>query len=93
MPKHILLYKCFNWDPPNFIHLPLILNTDKSKLSKRQGDVNVDDFLNKGYLQDVIINFIALLGWNPKNDNEIFSISELIDNFSIKNNSFAQRSQ
>jgi glutamyl-tRNA synthetase len=84
LPKHILLYQSLGWSPPQFIHLPLLLNPDKSKLSKRQGDVDVDAFLNKGYLKEAIINFIALLGWHPNNDNEIFNSDELIDNFSIK---------
>ena len=84
LPKHVLLYEYFGWDLPKFIHLPLLLNSDKSKLSKRQGDVNVDDFLKKGYLKDAIINFIALLGWHPNNDIEIFSKKNLLKNFSIK---------
>jgi glutamyl/glutaminyl-tRNA synthetase len=63
--------------------LPLLLNPDKSKLSKRQGDVAVEDFVAKGYLPEVLINYTALLGWNPKNDQEIFSIEELIKQFSI----------
>jgi len=84
LPKHILLYQSFGWSPPQFIHLPLLLNPDKSKLSKRQGDVDVDAFLKKGYLKEAIINFIALLGWHPNNDNEIFNSDELINNFSIK---------
>ena len=84
LPKHILLYEYFGWDLPKFIHLPLLLNFDKSKLSKRQGDVNVDDFLIKGYMKDAIINFIALLGWHPDNDVEIFSIENLIKSFSVK---------
>ena len=84
LPKHILLYESFGWEPPKFIHLPLLLNPDQSKLSKRQGDVDVDAFIKKGYLKDVIINFIALLGWHPDNDNEIFDINQLIENFSVK---------
>ena len=84
-PIHILLYQYFNWELPVFIHLPLLLNPDKSKLSKRQGHVAVDDFLNDGYLADALINFIALLGWNPKTNDELFSIEELIDQFNIKN--------
>ncbi len=83
LPKHVLLYKYFGWNLPKFIHLPLLLNSDKSKLSKRQGDVNVDDFLKKGYLKEAIINFIALLGWHPSNDIEIFSKKNLLKNFSI----------
>ena len=84
LPKHILLYESFGWEPPKFIHLPLLLNPDQSKLSKRQGDVDVDAFIKKGYLKDAIINFIALLGWHPDNDNEIFDINQLIENFSVK---------
>jgi len=84
-PIHILLYKYFNWEAPIFIHLPLLLNPDKSKLSKRQGHVAVDDFLNEGYLSEALINFIALLGWNPKTNDELFSIEELISQFNIKN--------
>jgi glutamyl-tRNA synthetase len=80
-PKHLLLYKDFNWDPPKFAHLPLLLNKYRTKLSKRQGDVSVEDFLNKGYLKEAIINFVAFLGWNPKTDQEIFTINELIAEF------------
>ena len=84
-PVHVLLYKYFNWELPTFVHLPLLLNSDKSKLSKRQGHVAVEDFLNEGYLPNALINFVALLGWNPKNNDEIFSLSELIEKFNINN--------
>ena len=84
-PIHVLLYQYFNWELPVFIHLPLLLNPDKSKLSKRQGHVAVDDFLNEGYLADALINFIALLGWNPKTNDELFSIDQLINQFNINN--------
>jgi len=83
LPKHIILYNYFNWQLPKFMHLPLLLNPDKSKLSKRQGDVHVEDFLNKGYLIDAILNYVALLGWHPKNNNEIFSLKDLYKHFSI----------
>jgi len=83
-PKHILLYQAFGWRVPKFAHLPLLLNPDRSKLSKRQGDVAVEDFLAKGYLPEALINFIALLGWNPGTTQEIFSLKELIKNFSLK---------
>ncbi|HQY22082.1 MAG TPA: glutamate--tRNA ligase, partial [Ignavibacteria bacterium] len=65
VPKHILIYKALGWEVPAMVHVPLILNPDKSKLSKRQGDVAVEDFLKKGYLKEALINFIAMLGWNP----------------------------
>ena len=83
LPKHILLYNSLEFNLPHFIHLPLLLNPDHSKLSKRQGDVDVDKFIEKGYLKSAVLNFIALLGWHPDNDREIFNILDLIENFSI----------
>ncbi|MDD3807639.1 MAG: glutamate--tRNA ligase [Candidatus Marinimicrobia bacterium] len=83
LPKHLLLYDSFGWEPPRFAHLPLLLNPDKSKLSKRQGDVAVEEYLAKGYLPQALNNFLALLGWNPGTDQEIFSMEELIDLFSL----------
>ncbi len=83
-PKHILLYQFFGWKIPKFVHLPLLLNPDKSKLSKRQGDVAVEDYLEKGYLPETLINFVALLGWHPKNDREFFTLEELEKEFSLK---------
>jgi len=85
-PKHILLYESFNWDPPQFAHIPLLLNKDRSKLSKRQGDVSVEEYIKKGYQKEAIINFIAFLGWHPGGDeeNEIFNLEELIEHFSIE---------
>lgn len=84
LPKHILLYQAFGFTPPTFVHLPLLLNPDKSKLSKRQGDVAVEDYLSKGYLPAALINYIALLGWNPGTEQEVFSLNELIKNFSLE---------
>jgi len=82
-PKYIQLYQAFGWPVPEHAHFPLILNQDKSKLSKRQGDVAMEDYINKGYLPETMINFIALLGWNPGNDQEIFSLEELIKIFDL----------
>lgn len=82
-PKHILLYAMFGWPAPEFIHLPLILNPDRSKLSKRQGDVAVEDYIKQGYLPQAIINFVALLGWNPGTEQETFFLEELIDVFDL----------
>ena len=86
-PKHILLYEAFGWDAPEFAHLPLLLNPDRSKLSKRQGDVAVEDYLAKGYLPEALINFVALLGWNPGEGStqEIFSLDELTRRFDLSN--------
>ncbi len=83
-PKHILLYQAFGWEIPQFAHLPLLLNPDKSKLSKRQGDVAVEDYRSKGYLKEALVNFVALLGWNPGGEKEIFSLEELIKEFSLE---------
>ena len=84
VPKHLTLYKAFEWEAPEFAHIPLLLNSDKSKLSKRQGDVSVEDFFAKGYLPKALINFIALLGFNPKADQEIYTLEELVKFFDIK---------
>lgn len=84
LPKHILLYQAFAYPIPTFVHLPLLLNPDRSKLSKRQGDVAVEDYLQKGYLPQALINYCALLGWNPGGEKEIFSLSELTQLFSIE---------
>jgi len=83
-PKNILLYKAFGWQPPKFIHMPLALNKGGGKLSKRQGDVAVEDYRDKGYLPEALINFCVLLGWHPKGDNELFTLDELIKIFDYK---------
>ncbi len=83
-PKHILLYRAFGWELPRFAHLPLLLNPDRTKLSKRQGDVAVEDYRAKGFLPQALINFVALLGWNKGDDQEIFTREELIKYFSLE---------
>ena len=83
-PKHILLYQYFRWSQPAFAHLPLLLNPDRTKLSKRQGDVAVEDYRAKGYLRDAIVNFVAFLGWNPGDEREIFSMDDLIKEFTLE---------
>ncbi len=84
VPKHALLYDAFGWERPVFAHLPLLLNPDKSKLSKRQGDVAVEDYRAKGYLKDALINFVALLGWNAGDDKEFYYLDELVEKFSLE---------
>ncbi len=83
-PKQILIQKALNLFIPKYAHLPLILGTDKSKMSKRSGAVSVISYKDDGYLPEALINFIALLGWNPKNEREFFTIQELIKEFSIE---------
>jgi len=91
-PKNILLYQAFGWQSPKFIHLPLINNKTGGKLSKRQGDVAAEDYKNKGYLPEAIMNFISLLGWHPsvsdkmpkEKTDEILSLDEMIKYFDYK---------
>lgn len=83
-PKHILIYEALGWPKPEFAHLPLLLNPDRSKLSKRQGDIAVEDFLKKGYLPEALLNFVLLLGWNPGTDQEVFSLKEMVKVFDLE---------
>lgn len=83
-PKHVYLYEAFGWKAPTFVHLPNILNSDKKKLSKRQGDVAVEDFEKKGYLKEALVNYVALLGWSPEDNQEIFTMEELENVFSLE---------
>lgn len=82
-PKHIWLYECLGWNAPQWVHLPLILNPDRSKLSKRMNDVSVESYLQKGYLKEALLNFIALLGWHSADDRELYSLTELCESFSL----------
>lgn len=82
-PKHLFIYEALAWKPPSFAHLPLLLNADRTKLSKRQGDVGVEDYLAKGYLPEALVNFVALLGWNPTGDREIYTHDELAAAFDL----------
>jgi glutamyl-tRNA synthetase len=82
-PKYILLYKAIGWDAPEHIHLPHILGPSGKKLSKREGSVALGDFLKKGYLPEAILNYIALLGWNPGTEQEFFTKAGLIEKFDI----------
>lgn len=84
-PKYTLLYKAFGWEEPLYAHLPLIMKDAHNKLSKRNGDASYQDLCLKGFLPEAIINYIALLGWNPGTNQEIFSLEQLIDAFSLEN--------
>jgi len=83
-PRQILIQKALGFPQPVYAHLPLLLNPDRSKLSKRKGDVSVADYRNQGYLPEALINFIALLGWNPGTEKEIFTLPQLIKEFSLE---------
>lgn len=84
-PKHYLLQKVLGYTTPKYAHIPLTLNADGTKLSKRTGAVSVSDFKEQGYLPEALINFIVFLGWNPKSEREIFSLKELENEFKIEN--------
>lgn len=85
-PKHLFLYQALGWEPPKFGHLPLILNSDRSKMSKRKdGDrVWISSYRDQGYLPTAMVNFLALLGWHESGDREKYSLNELIQNFSLE---------
>ena len=82
-PKYTLLYKAFGWEEPIYVHLPLIMKDAHNKLSKRNGDASYQDLYNKGFLPQAITNYIALLGWNPGNDQELMSMDELVKLFDL----------
>ncbi|MBT4119579.1 MAG: glutamate--tRNA ligase [Candidatus Peribacter sp.] len=82
-PKHLLLFEYLGWQSPRYAHVPLLLNQGGGKLSKRQNDVAVGDYIDKGYLPEAVVNFIALLGWNPGTTQEMFTMKELVDTFSL----------
>ncbi len=82
-PKYNLMYDAFGWERPVYIHLPPIMKNAHEKLSKRNGDASYQDLVNKGYIKEAIINYIALLGWSPKSNQEKMSLQELEENFSL----------
>jgi glutamyl-tRNA synthetase len=83
-PRHVLLYAAFGWQPPQFAHLPMILGSDKSKLSKRHGATSINEYRDQGYLPEAMINFLTLLGWSLDDKTEIMTVAEIIKNFSIE---------
>ncbi len=82
-PKHVLLYQAFGWKLPHFAHLPLLRNQDKSKISKRKNPVAVEFYRREGYLPEALVNFLALMGWSMPHDQEIFTLEEMINNFTF----------
>lgn len=83
-PKYNLLYDAFGWEKPTYIHMTPIMRDATHKLSKRDGDAYFEDYLNKGYLKEAIVNYVALLGWNPGDEREFFTMDELIKAFSVE---------
>ncbi len=82
-PKYNLLYRAFGWEIPNYMHLQPIMRDATHKLSKRHGDASYDDFIKKGYLKDAVVNYIALLGWSPKDNREKLTLDEMVEAFSV----------
>ena len=83
-PKHVYLYEAFGWEKPVYVHLPTVLNKERKKLSKRHGDVAVGDFKEKGYLAEGLVNYLALVGWSPDDNEEIIPMKDLIEKFSFE---------
>jgi glutamyl-tRNA synthetase len=83
-PRHILLYQALDWQPPQFAHLPMILGTDRSKLSKRHGATTIIEYEEQGYLPEAMFNFLVLLGWSLDDRTELLSREELINHFSLE---------
>jgi glutamyl-tRNA synthetase len=83
-PKHVELYAAFGWDAPEFIHMPLLRNSDKSKISKRKNPVSLDYYADAGILPEAMLNFLGLMGWSLGNDQEKFSLAQMIDSFDIR---------
>ena len=84
-PKYNRLYEAFGWEVPVYVHCPLITNEEHKKLSKRSGHASFEDLVEAGYLPEAIVNYVALLGWSPEDDQEIFSLSELVEKFNYHN--------
>lgn len=83
-PKYNLIYQAFGWQIPKYIHCPPVMKDEQNKLSKRNGDASFQDLISKGFIAEAILNYIALLGWSPDGEEEIFTMKELIENFNIK---------
>ena len=83
-PKYNLIYQAYGWDIPTYVHVPPVMKDEQHKLSKRNGDASFQDLVKKGYLPEAILNYIALLGWAPESEQEIYSLEELIKVFDIK---------
>ena len=83
-PKYNRLYEAFGWEIPTYVHCPLITNEEHKKLSKRSGHSSFEDLIEQGYVAEAIVNFVALLGWSPEDDREIFSLKELVEVFDYK---------
>lgn len=82
-PRHVLIHRALGWEPPVYVHVPLILGKDRSKLSKRHGAASALEYRDKGYLPEALFNFLALLGWSPGDDTEVMTRAEIVEKFSL----------
>lgn len=82
-PKHLMLYEALGWEPPTFVHMPVILGPDHKKLSKRDGAKSTAEYIEEGFLPEALVNFMAFLGWAPKDERELFSLEDLVKEFSL----------
>jgi glutamyl-tRNA synthetase len=83
-PKHILLFRALGYDVPRFAHLPLILNADRTKMSKRKSQTAIDDYRAQGFIREGLVNYLALLGWSTGTEDEVLSIDEIVERFDIR---------
>ena len=83
-PKYNRIYEAFGWEIPTYVHCPLITNEEHQKLSKRSGHSSYEDLIDQGLLTEAVVNFVALLGWSPSNNREIFSLPELVEAFDYR---------
>jgi glutamyl-tRNA synthetase len=84
-PKHILLFRALGHEVPRFAHLPLILNPDRTKMSKRKSQTAIDDYIAQGFIKEALVNYLALLGWSTGTEEEILSLDELVERFDVRN--------
>ncbi len=84
-PKYNRLYEAFGWEVPVYVHCPLITNEEHKKLSKRSGHASYEDLIEQGFISEAVVNYVALLGWSPVDNREIFSLAELIKEFDYHN--------
>src|ERR671923_2122859 len=81
-PTRVFLAEAFGWEPPIFLHMPLLRNADRSKISKRKNPVSLEYYERQGYLPEALLNFLALMGWSMPDDREVFGMNEMIEEFS-----------
>ncbi|TMD28754.1 MAG: glutamate--tRNA ligase, partial [Chloroflexi bacterium] len=82
-PKHILLFRALGYDEPRFGHLPLILNADRTKMSKRKSQTAIGDYIAEGFIREALVNYLALLGWSTGTEEEVLALEEIVERFDV----------